>query len=502
MLDTIRKRKDNLIFSGLILVTAVVMGFFGISNMSNDQSSGGVAAWVNGEAISHREFQDELEDRMGRYRQMLGDTQDEKFLQALQIPQRTLDEMVKFKLVAQQAKKLGVDVTDRELADHIRSLPYFQKDGKFDPELYKRVRNPGIEEERQRERLELLRYQTFLVERVKVSPSVAERVTELENAKAEIEFAKIDFAAIADRTPAPAGTLAKFQETVGDEALRQHFEKTRTKYTKKARYRFRQIRAGLPFQASEAQRNEARQKIAAIAKEATPAAFAEVAKKRSDDEHAKEGGLIDWVEKGALDPALEQALAKLSKDGVSQPVETSFGIYLLQLLDKEPESAQPFETVRPLVAASLFQENNRKETATRLRAEWDRRLAAGQPLEPELKKNSIELKSTGLFALGQGFIPQLGAADGVLDEVFQLQTSKPAAKRLVPLEDQFVYVRLKKFERTLPKKPAAGTDEAAQAVGGLQAEIFEKWLEHLRTNSSVKVAGSLQSKSEDPGMGG
>src|SRR5688572_1774108 len=105
MLDSIRKRQHNFVFTFLIIATAIVMGFFGVSNFSDDPTTGGgSAALVNGEMITRREFQQQLEMKMMQYQSMLGAQYDEKFLAALQVPQRTLEEMIQFKLLAQQAK--------------------------------------------------------------------------------------------------------------------------------------------------------------------------------------------------------------------------------------------------------------------------------------------------------------------------------------------------------------------------------------------------------------
>src|SRR5437016_4077693 len=133
MLDNIRRRKDNFVYSFIILATVAVMAFYGVGKMGNTQMEG-AAAWVNGDAISKREFKQELDYRMNQYQSLLGGQYDEKFLSALQIPQRTLEELIQFKLLAQQAKKLNILVPDEELAANIRQTPYFQKDGKFDAE--------------------------------------------------------------------------------------------------------------------------------------------------------------------------------------------------------------------------------------------------------------------------------------------------------------------------------------------------------------------------------
>src|SRR4051812_14369204 len=124
MLDGIRKRKNNLIYTFIIIATAAVMAMYGVGKLTKDgDSSGGVAAWVNGEVITRRDYQQELEGKMMQFQQYAG-TQYEEFLKQLHIPERTMEELVQYKLFAQQARRMDISVPDSELADHIKSLPY------------------------------------------------------------------------------------------------------------------------------------------------------------------------------------------------------------------------------------------------------------------------------------------------------------------------------------------------------------------------------------------
>lgn len=502
MLDSIRKRQDNLIFSGLIVLTAVVMGFFGLSSFNKDNADGGVAAWVNGEAITAQEFKQQLEMRMQRYQQMLGGNDDPKFLESLQIPQRTLDEMVKTKLLAQQARRLGFVVTDRELADDIRSIPYFQKDGKFDIEAYRQRRDRGTLERRQREYLEVSRFQNYLVERVQLSPWTTKQLLDAREHKVDLDVAKIDFRALADKQPITEAQVDAFLKTVPEATLKQRYDADRAIYTQKPRTELKQIRVGIPFQAPAEAKSAAKAKMEGIVKVTNAGNFSEIAKERSDDEYAKNGGLVGWVPQGTLDPKLEEAIAKLQPGQVSGPIETTYGWYLLQVLRKEPESVKPFDQVKREVAKSVLKDERRKEFAAKKRSEWDAMLAAGKPLDSVLKAEKVEVKSTGAFSPAQGYIPNLGAADPVLDAVFHLSEKKPMPKALIPYQDFYYYVRLKKVEKPkAPGKVDAPTDQSV--VSSVQMEFLDKWVGDLQKNATIKTTMKLKGKnSADEDMGG
>ncbi|WP_262287785.1 peptidylprolyl isomerase SurA [Pantoea sp. Marseille-Q5743] len=62
--------------------------------------------------------------------------------------------------------------------------------------------------------------------------------------------------------------------------------------------------------------------------------FAAAAKKFSDDPgSANQGGDLGWTSPEAFDPAFRDALLRLQKGQTSQPVHSSFGWHLIQLLD-------------------------------------------------------------------------------------------------------------------------------------------------------------------------
>src|SRR4051812_46007361 len=112
MLGTLRKKTDNLLYTAILVAVIAVMAFYGIGKMGN-QGGTSAAAWVNGDPVSRREFQQEYEYKMNQYQAMLGAQYDEKLLASLQIPQHVLQELIQFKLLEQQARKLDIDVPDQ-----------------------------------------------------------------------------------------------------------------------------------------------------------------------------------------------------------------------------------------------------------------------------------------------------------------------------------------------------------------------------------------------------
>ncbi|MBY0369276.1 SurA N-terminal domain-containing protein, partial [bacterium] len=153
MLDSFRKHQGNLIFSLILLATVAVMALYGVNQLKNadePRGGGGAAAWVNGEAIQSQEFGNALQQQIEAFQAKTGGQIDERLLTQFRIPQQVLEDLVQYKLLTQKASTMGFRVPDAELAGFIRSAPAFQREGKFQADLYAKLPNRGIEEKRLR----------------------------------------------------------------------------------------------------------------------------------------------------------------------------------------------------------------------------------------------------------------------------------------------------------------------------------------------------------------
>ncbi len=94
-------------------------------------------------------------------------------------------------------------------------------------------------------------------------------------------------------------------------------------------------------------RKEAKAKLEAVRDElALGAAFADLAKARSQGPEAAEGGLVGWVKKGDLVPELDNALEGVSVGGLSPITETEYGFTLMKVEAREVEGTTPYESAR------------------------------------------------------------------------------------------------------------------------------------------------------------
>ena len=108
--------------------------------------------------------------------------------------------------------------------------------------------------------------------------------------------------------------------------------------------------------------------------------FEEAAKANSVDSSAAKGGELGWVQKGDTLPEFEQVMNQLAINDVSDPIETQFGIHLIQVTERK--------------TAETSQERKRSEARQIVRArkadealqDWIRQLRDSAYVEFRLEK--------------------------------------------------------------------------------------------------------------------
>lgn len=88
--------------------------------------------------------------------------------------------------------------------------------------------------------------------------------------------------------------------------------------------------------------------------------FAKLAKERSKDSTASNGGDVGYFSKGQLVPEFEEACFKLEPGAVSEPVKTQFGYHIIKLIDKQDAGVQEFAKVRNIIGKELERKMKQK----------------------------------------------------------------------------------------------------------------------------------------------
>ncbi len=88
--------------------------------------------------------------------------------------------------------------------------------------------------------------------------------------------------------------------------------------------------------------------------------FEEVAKQYSDDPSSARGGDIGFVKKEELIPQLLQAISILMPGTSSHPIATPYGYHIMRLVDTRKSEAVPFDSVKDAIKARITQQETQK----------------------------------------------------------------------------------------------------------------------------------------------
>ena len=114
--------------------------------------------------------------------------------------------------------------------------------------------------------------------------------------------------------------------------------------------------------------------------------FAQLAKQKSKDPGAAEGGDLGYFTKDQMVPEFAEVAFKLDKGQVSDPVKTQFGWHIIKVEDKRKRQLPEFDKVKDQIE-TFVQRKAQVELVTKLRADnkierLDAQPAADQKSQP------------------------------------------------------------------------------------------------------------------------
>jgi peptidyl-prolyl cis-trans isomerase D len=136
----------------IVVLVTVTFLFFGIYP---SETTGNTVAKVDGYVIGSEEFNRVYRNMAENYRRILKDQFNENFSQIVR--QQALQELIRNRLLVQEADRKGLKVSDEELQSYIIQIPAFNTQaGKFDQRAYEAAlqsinMTPAVFEASQRE---------------------------------------------------------------------------------------------------------------------------------------------------------------------------------------------------------------------------------------------------------------------------------------------------------------------------------------------------------------
>lgn len=385
MLEIVRNHRRLMLFVLLLLVFPSFV-FFGMESYSSFMNNANDAAKVEGRVITNTDVDNAMRVQSEQMRQALGASYDPRQFENAETRRAILDGMIQERLIANEATRLHLTVSDAHLQEAIMAIPAIAQlrgaDGKFDVDGYRQLlgaqgMTPEQFDARMRfdlstqqlvrsiaatdiipasliDRLIAIRDQQRVVQAITYKPAdYAARVTPDEAAlKAYYDGHAAEFAVPAqakvEYLVLSADSFAQ-GVTVTPEELQSYYEQNKKRFQTAEERQASHILIVSPKDAPAADRAAAKEKAAKLLAEvrANPASFAEVARKNSQDPgSAEKGGELGTFGRGAMVKPFEDAVFALKKDEISDLVETDFGYHIIRVTGIKPSETRPLDAVR------------------------------------------------------------------------------------------------------------------------------------------------------------
>ncbi|WP_022668800.1 peptidylprolyl isomerase [Desulfospira joergensenii] len=385
MLRYLRENTGNWIIKFFLGIIVIVFVFLGIGSMKSNRND--TVATINDEPISIKEFQSAYRNTVEQMRQRFGDNLNQELLDALNVKQQALDNLIQEKLIAAEAEKLKVRVTDQELQDSLLSVKAFQRNGSFDIALYQKVlgmnsMTPESFEILQRNSLMQQKVRDLVLSSITVSDVEAkewyvfqntqvavdyiltrpESFTEVQPTEEEIRNQYTGNPHLYQSEPKLKAVYIKFspedhqgEVEVSENQIQEFYNQNPDRFKIPEKVETRHILIKVAENADEKAVESARVRAEEIRSKAENGEdFSKLAKTFSEGPSKTSGGYLGSFARGSMVKPFEDAAFSLKAGEISQPVRTQFGWHLIKV------EAHFDATVKTLAEAS---EEIRKELA-------------------------------------------------------------------------------------------------------------------------------------------
>jgi peptidyl-prolyl cis-trans isomerase D len=492
-------------------------------------------ATVGGEKIPVEVYMENLQQRIEALQQQMPEL-DQNFIQQLNLPQQVLEQIIQQEVLLQVARDMGIQASKQELRQQIMSLPVFQREGQFVGfEQYQEILNwnrmsaslfeQGLERD-------------IIIEKLVsvITSGVTVSKDELwENYKKTNESVKLEYLIVPD-------DKMELSEEPSSEELQTYFQNHRTEYQipekRSGMYVFlknEDLKAEVQIDeadvagyyednASQFEDPEAvrvsriflslgeldMEMVAADASSLRERLeqgddFAELAKRRSQDEKAESGG--DWgeFEWRRLSQEEQTVIQGLEQGELSQVVELTDGASLLKVVEKRPAVQKSLDQVREQIQGILLDQEAQQLAEQRI-TQLEKEAKRQKSLESAAQKIGLTVQDSGFLAEG--------------DPLTDIDTSGSISRALFTLTEEeistpvFTYtgsglVQLQSIEVTRPADFTEVADEvkedldlerrtqlALEKAAALKQELADRSFEHVAERHEFELKTAEEHKRE------
>ncbi|MFO7784278.1 MAG: SurA N-terminal domain-containing protein [Thermodesulfobacteriota bacterium] len=451
LLSLMRKHAKSYLIKVLIAIIAIVFIFyFGYSFHSKE---GGKIAVVNGELITGVEYRKAYGEMLSALQRQYGNMWNDTLIEVFDLKNRALQELIDDKLLSQEARRIGLGVTEDEIRNEIMSYPAFQFQGRFDERAYHSVLNQN---RMKPEDFEATIAQVLLKDKVSqvmtaflpVTDQEAQEYYTFTNQQVQISFLTIShdtFLESVEVDPGEIGTYfeehredyrlpdqvrvayievrpERFMERarLAEEEIRAYYEENLDRYKEKKQVKARHILFRLEQNASQEEEDKVKERALEVLQQAGSGEdFAELARTHSEGPTRDDGGELGYFSEGDMVKPFEEAAFSMKPGEISEPVRTPFGFHIIKVEDVLEARTKPLDEVRGEIREALV-----GIAAADMAHEKALSLIDQMPYDVDLESYAAEqdmpIEKTPLFSRDQE-VPGVGGGDKLQEVIFSLE---------------------------------------------------------------------------------
>ena len=451
MFDFFRKHTRVLQFLLVLLIfpSFVFFGIQGYSGFTSDDNA--TVALVDGRKVTRTEWDMAQRDQIERVRRQMPNV-DAKLFDTPEMKRQSLDAVVRERVMQSASVRLNLLTTDDRLQRLFASDPQFavlrNPDGSVSKEaLAAQGMSSEMFAQRLRQDLSLRQVVVGITGTVIAPASATASALDAMFQQREVQVQRFATKDMLDKVNPTDADIEKFYKdptnakqfeapeqasveyvvldlaalkggvTVSEKDLRDYYAANEKRYTSPEERRASHILIKADKDASAADRAKAKVRAEMLLAELkkTPAAFADLARKNSEDPgSAEKGGDLDFFGRGAMVKQFEDTAFTLKPDETSGVVESDFGYHIIKLTGVRGGEKRSFDSVRAEIESEVKTQLAQKRFSEA--AVEFTNMAYEQPdsLKPIVDKFKLELRS----AQGVRRTPAAGAAGALASPKF------------------------------------------------------------------------------------
>jgi peptidyl-prolyl cis-trans isomerase D len=424
MFDAVRNNK-KIVQVFLALIT-LPFAFFGVESYVRNAGTGDAVARIGDVKISPQQYQQAMREQQERLRAQLGGQFDAKMLDTPEARKAILDDLVDQQLLLLEANKKGLFASDEAIRQTIGSIDAFRVDGKFSPERYEAaLRGQGMTpagfEARLRQDLTLQQLATAVSQSGITARTVSDRILAMQTETRDIQEYRLPLDTFLDKVKLADGAVKKFYDdnsrqfempeqakvefvvmsmdaisaalAITDGEVKAWYDGHKDRYQQAEERRASHILIGFEKLGKDKARTKAEEVLKEVRK--NPAAFADLARKNSDDPgSAAKGGDLGFFGSGMMVKPFEDATFALKEGEISGIVESDFGFHIIKLTGIHAAKGKELAEVRGEIEAELKKAAGSRKFAEAAEAFSNIVYEQADSLKPAAEKFGLSVKQS------------------------------------------------------------------------------------------------------------